>query len=243
MSTATSPFVAPATVRGSIDIETEVDYLLDLDDDAFRKFVLANAMPDSSGGPWAALLHDDLVNRTKSAIAVTIAEISYRRREWRPKSNSEADVAEYEKWHQRAGSYAKHLSERQRVVKVAASERTARLEAERLARVADKAARALAQPTPLKARQRAHIERQEAAVDEFKTIARVLAVAVDTHRRACLDANVAPEPHDIALWSALEELSVPAGADGAVPPTLAEMVVSGRWHSPLTVPETEGATP
>lgn len=77
---------------------------------------------------------------------------------------------------------------------------------------------------------------RDAEMGAVRALLRHLAVAVNTHRRACIDLDLAPEPHDIALWSTLEELRLPA-SDPRVEegPSLAEQIVSGRWAAPEAV--------
>lgn len=69
-------------------------------------------------------------------------------------------------------------------------------------------------------------------VGAYHDILRRLTLAVDTHRRACIAADLAPEPHDTALWEALDELRLPTRSlDPATFPTLADCVAGGRWSA------------
>lgn len=71
---------------------------------------------------------------------------------------------------------------------------------------------------------------RDAEMGAIRHLLRDLTFAVDAHRRACIDLDLAPEPHDVALWSALEELRLPAGDSRLEQgPSLAEQIVSGRW--------------
>lgn len=65
---------------------------------------------------------------------------------------------------------------------------------------------------------------------EAKKLLRALAFAVNDHRQACIALDLAPEPHDVALWEALEDLRLPAhGPAVEQGPSLADLIVSGRW--------------
>lgn len=67
-----------------------------------------------------------------------------------------------------------------------------------------------------------------------KLVLKQLALAVNAHRLACIEQNLTPEPHDLALWEALDELRLPEGREGAGP-SLAEQIASGRWyHAPMS---------
>lgn len=70
----------------------------------------------------------------------------------------------------------------------------------------------------------AHTDRE---ADAYKRLVRRIGLAVNDHRLACIAANLAPEPHDLALWAALDDLRLP-GAETS--PTIAEQIASGRWH-------------
>lgn len=80
---------------------------------------------------------------------------------------------------------------------------------------------------------REHMRRQQ-AVD--RELLRQLTLAVDAHRCACIAANLEPEPHDLTLWAALDELRLPAYDPGTTEgPTLAEMLISAIWYNPAAV--------
>jgi hypothetical protein len=66
--------------------------------------------------------------------------------------------------------------------------------------------------------------------DEFEVLARTLALAVNAHRLACVAADLAPEPHDVALWDLLDDLRLPGDGDHAESLTLAEAVLRGIWR-------------
>lgn len=61
-----------------------------------------------------------------------------------------------------------------------------------------------------------------------KHLVKELALAVDAHRLACVGLDLAPEPHDVALWDMLDELRLP-DRDGRGSPSLAEMIAAGWW--------------
>lgn len=78
-----------------------------------------------------------------------------------------------------------------------------------------------------------HVHHVGDEVAMVKGLLRHLAFAVDAHRLACVGLDLAPEPHDLALWNMLDELRL-VSMDGSGPgPSLAEQIVSGRWRQPV----------
>jgi hypothetical protein len=59
-----------------------------------------------------------------------------------------------------------------------------------------------------------------------RTVLRELALAVLRHQRESSEADIRPEPHDEALWRALDLLCVPVANDVY---TLRHMVTEGVW--------------
>jgi len=74
------------------------------------------------------------------------------------------------------------------------------------------------------------VARIETVREMTHQLLRRLTLAVNTHRLACIEQNLSPEPHDLALWETLDELRLPeAGQEGAGP-SLAEQIADGRWY-------------
>jgi len=66
-------------------------------------------------------------------------------------------------------------------------------------------------------------------------LVRRLALAVDAHRLACIGQNLAPEPHDLALWEKLDEFRLPRHGVTGEGHSLAEQIAAGRWQHPVEV--------
>lgn len=77
----------------------------------------------------------------------------------------------------------------------------------------------------------AHDERILTEHEAVRLLLRRLTLAVNDHRLACIDADLTPEEHDLALWQALEELVMP-NTDPTSPArcSLADLIVQGVWH-------------
>lgn len=81
--------------------------------------------------------------------------------------------------------------------------------------------------------------RIEADREMTRQLLRRLTLAVNAHRLACIDLNLAPEPHDLALWETLDELRLPGEGQEGAGPSLAEQIAAGRWyHADVSTPDT-----
>lgn len=187
--------------------------LLDLNDRDFRR-VIDNFLFPAGDDAWPDLLAPQVAHRTHDTLTAMLAEVDAEL------TSKAADLEVYRQdcWARGAAgkrdwfaAQAEHGEWRRRAVR-------AKQAITRRKRAAKEAARV--------ARLEQHEERSRGSQREA---VRRLATAIAEHRQASAEGGFDPEPHDQALWQALEETRVPLY--GRTIP-VAELLEDGVWHRP-----------
>jgi hypothetical protein len=190
--------------------------LLSLDDAAFRELVNQHVprRADPDGAVWAALQDPAVIERTYTALVEMVrqtdsllttraAELEAFRQECYQRGQDgrrewfQAE-ADHKVWRGRALGWKRALEVRLMVAK--------------------------------QRRRQARIDRNAQQFPRDDRTARAtlcrLALAVHRHQAASKAEDISPEPHDQALWAALDELTVPYGE---LTVTLRSLIDSGAW--------------
>lgn len=189
-------------IAPAVEVDEDVDYLVEMNGTEFRDFVFRSIPEDTPGRVWRALLHDDIAIRTKNVLARIITELGAETKERAAQPMTDDEAAVYAVWRAERNAFMVEAGHRQHNAKQATAALAAR-------------------PLP----------RQDSLgfAQTMRTLVRDLATAINEHRLATIDAGIDPEPHDEELWEILDELSPPALFVGGPEPTLAELLLSGKW--------------
>jgi hypothetical protein len=190
--------------------------LLGLDDASFRETVnqCVPRRSDPDGTVWKALLDLAVVGRTYTTLVEMVRETDnllttraaeldayrqdcYRRGEAGKRDWFDAD-AEHKVWRGRALGWKRALEARLMVAKERNPE----------------------------ARIQRNVERHPRNNQSARVSLCRLALAVHRHQVASKAEDISPEPHDEALWAALDQITVPYGELVA---TLRSLIDSGAW--------------
>jgi hypothetical protein len=183
--------------------------ILDLTNENFQILIENNLGQEANPGLWNVLLHPNVVRRTFAFLNTRFRDVEDQLAERRAgieairqechemgpdgKERYFAANGEYQEWRRRAIGYRRVLRARLRQAKEALGS---------------------AQPykAPGAAPNPANPTRR---IRQLETVFR-LAWAIHEHQQQSRAEDIKPEPHDLALWGALEEIEVEASSAGLV---------------------------
>lgn len=190
------------------DRENHVLNVLDLSNENFQILIENNLGQEAASELWEILLHPHVVRRTFDFLNARFRDVEDQLAERRagieavqqdchqmgPDGKAEFFVAkgEYQEWRRRAIGYRRILGARLREAKAVLNH----------AQPYKSPGAAPNAPNPAR------------KIRQLETVFK-LAWAIHEHRERSLDEDIKPEPHDVALWAALEQIEVET-SDGPV---------------------------